>query len=82
MGAIEESVRLNLAALTTTHPMSDALADLAIRLARSIDAGAGMAEAAVSRELRATLAELVSTTDDGDDNLSASLSSPVRDTSN
>jgi hypothetical protein len=79
MGPIEESTRLNVAALPTTHAMSDALAEIAFRLATSLDKGAGLAEAAVSRELRAVLAELASVTSEDDDNLTASLSAPVRD---
>lgn len=79
MGSIEESVRLNLAMLETSHPMSDALKDMALGLARSLDKGAGLGEAAVNRELRATLAELTAMTED-DDDLAASLSAPVRDT--
>lgn len=79
MGPIEESTRLNVAALPTTHVMSDALAEIAFTLAESLDKGAGLAEAAVSRELRAVLAELASVTSEDDDNLTASLSAPVRD---
>ena len=39
-------------------PATDARAQLALTLADSLDAGAGMATAAISKELRAVLAEL------------------------
>lgn len=39
-------------------PATDARAQLALTLADSLDAGVGMATAAVSKELRATLTEL------------------------
>ena len=39
-------------------PKSDARAQLALTLADALDAGAGMATAAISKELRATLREL------------------------
>ena len=57
-GAVERETRKDVAALVTSHPMGEALAALAFSLARSLDDGAGMATAAVSRELRATLIEL------------------------
>ena len=47
----------------------EALAEVAFELARTLDAGAGMATAAVARELRATLTQLRETMpgdDDGD----------------
>jgi hypothetical protein len=81
MGPIEESVRLNVSAIDTTHPMSDALAEMAFGLARSLDNGAGLGESAVNRELRATLADLASMTAEDNDNLTATLSTPVRDDS-
>lgn len=48
------------------HPRL-ALAAVAEALAREIDAGAGMAAAAMAKELRATLAELGGEGDDDDD---------------
>ena len=49
-------------------PLNEALAEVALTLARALDAGAGMAVAAVAKELRATLAELEPrTNDDADD---------------
>lgn len=81
-GLIEENVRSNIAMLNTGHPMRDALAELAYRLARSLDVGAGMLEAATSKELRAVLAELASVPGHDEDDLAADLSSPVCDPAN
>ena len=61
-GAVSATlVRLN------ADPASDALAQLALTLADQLDAGAGMATAAISRELRATLSELAESGGDVDD---------------
>jgi hypothetical protein len=62
-------------------PGSDALAQLALTLADELDAGAGMATAAISRELRATLSELSESGGDGDelDVFLAGLSAQVVD---
>lgn len=59
-----------------------ALGQAALVLAKQLDEGAGMATAAVARELRATMKELTPH-DGGDDfaKLMAALSSPVRDAS-
>lgn len=76
-GRIEESTRLNVAALSTAHPMSDALAELAFSLAASLDIAS---DAQISKELRATLAELASVTPPEDDDLATELSAPVLDT--
>lgn len=58
----------------------EALGQLALTLAGSLDSGAGMATAAVSKELRATLADLLKDRHDGDDDSdwTAGLSAPVR----
>ncbi|HEY5985589.1 MAG TPA: hypothetical protein VIV12_04285 [Streptosporangiaceae bacterium] len=65
---MERKVRADIAALMTAHPMGEALAELAYTLARSLDDGAGLAAAAVSRELRNNLTELARlAVDDGDD---------------
>lgn len=70
-GDVERQTRRDVEALVTAHPMGEALAALAFSLARSLDNGAGMATAAVSRELRATLIELAKhergSVDDSDD---------------
>jgi hypothetical protein len=62
-------------------PVVDARAQLALTLADALDAGAGMATAAISRELRATLAELSQGHggDDAFDEFVAGLSSQVGD---
>lgn len=64
--------------------MGEALAEMAFALARTLDEGAGLAVAAVNRELRANLLELSGMVDDDDDDLGAILSTPmsteVRDT--
>jgi hypothetical protein len=72
-------VRSDIAALVTLHPMGEALAEMAITLARSLDEGAGLATAAVNRELRANLLELARMAVDDDDDLDAALSTPIRD---
>lgn len=57
-----------------------ALAALAVTLAKTLDAGAGLSTAAVARELRATLADLAPKVDDDADRdaaLIADLSTPV-----
>jgi hypothetical protein len=53
-GANESAVAAELVALNPDQ----ALAQLALTLARTLDEGVGMATAAVARELRATLAEI------------------------
>lgn len=78
-GPVERKVRADIAALITTHPMGEALAEMSFKLAQTLDEGAGMAVAAVNRELRNNLAELSRlAVDDGDD-LADELSAPVRD---
>lgn len=58
-----------------------ALAAIAVTLAQSLDAGAGMAAAAISKELRATLAELRPAEEDDGDVLPG-LSAPILNTPN
>jgi hypothetical protein len=64
-----------------TDPTIDARAQLALTLADQLDAGAGMATAAVSKELRATLRELEEAGGDDDefDRFLAGMSGPVVD---
>lgn len=58
----------------------EALGQLALTLAKTLDEGAGMATAAVARELRATLADLARDRDDGDDDdWTSGLPAPVWD---
>lgn len=78
-GPVEVKVRADVGALVSAHPMGEALAAMAFALARSLDDGAGLATAAVSRELRATLVELSRLAVDADDDLEDRLSTPVRD---
>jgi hypothetical protein len=86
-GDVETKVRADVGALTTTHPMGEALAEMAFKLARTLDDGAGLAVAAVNRELRANLIELARLGVGDDDDLGDALSAPspglpseVRDT--
>jgi hypothetical protein len=77
-GPVAEAVQRELEDLGKADT---ALGKIAVNLAWSLDAGAGMAAAAVAKELRETLKEL--TPKDGGDEFSqlmASLSSPVRNT--
>lgn len=55
MGRNAAAVAATLAQLPTDDPRWSALSALAMTLAAQLDAGAGMATAAVSKELRATL---------------------------
>lgn len=83
-GPMEKAIRATLRALEVS-PVSDARARLAVVLAKTLDGDAGMATAAVSRELRATLTELESrdggNTDEFTD-LLRQLSAPMVDTKN
>jgi hypothetical protein len=77
-GPVEEATRRQLEGLGEA---SSALGQVALTLARSLDDGAGMAAAAIAKELRATLKELTPH-DGGDDftRLMARLTAPeVRD---
>ena len=76
-GAIERQVRRDIDALITEHPMGESLAQLAFRLSASLDGGAGQMEAALSRELRATLDALAGMGVSGDSDLDTALSTPV-----
>ena len=81
-GPVELAVREQLTGLpgAKAHP---GLAATAIILARKLDEDAGLATAAVARELRASLTELEGegSADDGVDELLRRLSSPVRNES-
>ena len=82
-GPIEAKARADVAALVSTHPMGETLAEMAYKLARTQDDGAGLATAAVNRELRETLETLARMgvdSDDLDDRLSTpGLPAEVRD---
>jgi hypothetical protein len=75
-GPVESKVRADVAALVTAHPMGEAIAEMAYTLARTLDEGAGLAVAAVNRELRANLLELGRLAVDHDDALEHELSTP------
>ena len=83
---METAVATNLDRLRridAIDPDRESLCELALTLARTLDDGAGMAVAAVARELRATLDDLVRTEapiDDGIAQFVASLSTPTRNT--
>ena len=79
VGPVERKVRADLRALITAHPMGEALAAMSLNLAQALDAGAGLAVAAVNRELRANLLELSRLAVDDNDDLDDELSTPVRD---
>jgi hypothetical protein len=75
-GPVERKVRADVGALFSGHPMGEALAEMSFSLARLLDDGAGLATAAVNRELRANLMELSRLADDGNDDLADELSVP------
>jgi hypothetical protein len=81
------AVRRTLRDAPELNPAHDGLSAAAFTLAQALDDGAGLAVAAVARELRATLAALTLTGSDGGDggddfdSLIARLSSPVGDAS-
>jgi hypothetical protein len=79
VGPVEREVRKDIRALVTEHPMGEALAAMSLNLARTLDEGAGLATAAVNRELRANLLELSRLAVDDNDELDAELSAAVRD---
>lgn len=75
-GPIETQVRSDIGSLMTAHPMGESLAEMSFNLARTLDEGAGLAVAAVNRELRANLVELAGMGVDGDDDFGDALSTP------
>jgi len=79
---MEKAVRATLKQLECDISC-DARARLAVTLAVALDGDAGMATAAISRELRATLTELENRNDGNSDEFSrllADLSAPVVNT--
>lgn len=83
--SVEDSVRATLAELPETSPAHAILVATALTLARKLDEGAGLATAAVARELRVTV-DVITKRDDGgeDDELTdfvSRLSSPMGDPS-
>lgn len=67
--SVEQAVRDNLADVAPNSPAHVALVATAITLARKLDEGAGMATAAVAKELRATMDAILRGADDDDDGL-------------
>lgn len=87
-GPVEYATVRTLAELPIVSPSHESLAATAVILARTLDEGAGMATAAVSRELRATM-DAITKGDDLTDDLAAAeremvarLRAPVGDTTN
>ena len=81
-GKVELATARTLRGLDAVSPAHEALSASALVLARTLDEGAGMAAAAVARELRATLAALTEGGQGGDADplaeLTALLSAPVQ----
>jgi hypothetical protein len=71
VGPLERAVRADLEALALVSPTAGSMEQLAYNLARKLDDGAGMATAAVAKELRETLAAMAE--EAGDDDGSALL---------
>lgn len=76
-GPVEVKVRADVAALVSGHPMGEALAAMAYRLAQLLDGDVHqMAAGAINRELRENLLELARLGVSDDDDLEANLSRP------
>ena len=74
LGSVLTAVEADLEQLALSGPVDRTLAEAARSLASSLDGDAGMAAAAISRELRAILAELTpKERDDGDRDALANL---------
>jgi hypothetical protein len=77
-GALESTVRFDVRELgRLTGGVQRSLAEAAYVLARSLDEGAGMSAAAINRELRATLDDLVKGAAGDDDDDLAGLATAV-----
>ncbi len=79
IGDAEREIRAAVECLDLSGVFGRSLAEVAFNLARKLDRDAGMATAAVARELRETLKVLqeASGDDDGTAELLAELSTPV-----
>lgn len=81
LGDVESAVAETIESLNEISPLHDGLAATARVLARTLDDGAGLATAAVARELRATLEALTKEGGSGGssdiDELIARLSTPL-----
>lgn len=84
-GPLESAVRRNLAEIGLETSLSESYAEICYNLARNLDNGAGMASAAIAKELRETLQTIEEAAGDGDDELlarfSAAMPAPVRNAS-
>jgi len=69
--SVEAEVRAELVDAVQIHPAHRSLVATAYTLARKLDEGAGMATAAVSKELRATLDAILKEAGGDDDGLDA-----------
>lgn len=69
--SVEEDVRSTLSGAAEVTPAHRALVAVALTLARKLDEDAGMATAAVARELRLTLDAILGGPDDDDDGFAA-----------
>jgi hypothetical protein len=67
--SVEDAVRASLEVAPEIRPGHGALVATALTLARKLDDGAGMATAAVAKELRATLDAILKEASDDDDGL-------------
>lgn len=82
-GPLEAAVRGDVDALGLVSPTARSLAELAFNMARKLDSGAGMATAAVAKELRDTLNQMVEQAGDDDgaallERLSAPVGNPAQ----
>lgn len=64
-GPVERDTYKTIRDLPRVNPAHDSLAATALVLAKALDDGAGLATAAVARELRATMGALTLTTEGG-----------------
>lgn len=81
-GQVELATARTLRGIERVHAAHEGLAAAALVLARALDGDAGLATAAVARELRATLTALTAGRSEGGDDFEAivaSLSAPVGD---
>jgi hypothetical protein len=78
-GPVEQAVRRDAEQMDLTGPLCRSYSESAFNLARKLDNDAGMATAAVARELRETLRVLqeASGDDDGTGELVSELSPPM-----
>ncbi len=78
-GPVEARVRADIGALVTSHPMGEALSEMAFTLARRLETCEPKEAAAINRELRANLLELASMAVADDDDFESEMSTPFRD---